>query len=99
LRELLHPNIIRQYFTFHDEANLYYVFEYANRGSLTKLISKLNFGEQRMSIELARFYIAEIISALELMHSKNVIHRDIKPENILVADDWHLKIVRIAYLY
>lgn len=46
-----------------------------------------------MPVDLARYYMAEILSALELMHSKNVIHRDLKPENILIAEDWHLKIV------
>lgn len=38
LRQLNHQNIIKQYFTFQDETNLYYVFEFASRGSLTKLI-------------------------------------------------------------
>ena len=100
LKELTHPNIIKQYFTFQDDQNLYYVFEYANKGSLTKLISKLSMGDNRMSLDLVRFYLAEIVSALELMHSRNIIHRDLKPENILVADDWHLKIVRrVIYLF
>lgn len=95
LKDLIHPNIIRQFFTFQDDANLYYVFEYASRGSLTKLISKLSMGEHKMPLELVRFYSAEILLALELMHSKNIIHRDLKPENILINDDWHLKLVRI----
>ena len=72
------------------------MFEYANRGSLTKLISKLSLGDgNKMPYELARFYAAEILMALDCMHSKNIIHRDLKPENILVADDWHLKIVTL----
>jgi serine/threonine protein kinase len=46
-----------------------------------------------MPLSLVKYYSAEIISALELIHSKNIIHRDLKPENILIAEDWHLKIV------
>jgi 3-phosphoinositide dependent protein kinase-1 len=99
LKELLHPNIIKQFFTFQDDQNLYYVFEYASRGSLTKLISKLSMGENRMTIDLVRYYAVEIVLALEAMHSKNIIHRDLKPENILVADDWHLKVVSTHRLY
>ena len=92
LRELIHPNIIKQHFTFQDETNLYYVFEYANKGNLTKFIQKIHQGG-KMTMELVRYYAAEILSAMEKMHSKNIIHRDLKPENILLADDWHLKIV------
>lgn len=93
LRELIHPNIIRQFLTFQDDQNLYYVFEYVNRGSLTKLISKLSLGDLRMPMDLVRYYAAEIVLALEFLHSKKIIHRDLKPENILISDDWHLKLV------
>jgi 3-phosphoinositide dependent protein kinase-1 len=51
-----------------------------------------------MPLALVKYYTAEIISALELMHSKGMIHRDLKPENILITDDWHLKIVRLFSL-
>lgn len=95
LKELNHPNIIRQFFTFQDNTNLYYVFEYASRGSLTKLISKFKSIGTKAPLNLVKLYAAEIISALELMHTKNIIHRDLKPENILIADDWHLKIVKL----
>lgn len=97
LQELQHPSIIRQYFTFQDKANLYYVFEYAGKGSLTKIINRLNMGDNKMPLELVKLYAAEIILALHAMHSKNIIHRDIKPENILVADDWHLKLVSTSH--
>ena len=70
------------------------MFEYANRGSLTKLISKLSLGEMRMPLNLVKYYAAEIVLALEFLHTKKIIHRDLKPENILVADDWHLKLVK-----
>ena len=50
-------------------------------------------GENRMPYELVRYYAAEIVSAVAVMHKRNIIHRDLKPENILVADDWHLKLI------
>lgn len=46
------------------------------------------FPEQR-----AKFYSAEIILAIEDLHSKQIIYRDLKPENILVGADGHVKIV------
>lgn len=40
----------------------------------------------------ARFFIAEVVLAIEHLHSLGVIYRDLKPENILVADDGHIKL-------
>ena len=48
--------------------------------------------EQRFSEVKAQFYAAEILLALEALHSNNVIYRDLKPENILVDSKGHLKL-------
>ena len=37
-----------------------------------------------MEYDIARFYIAEIVLALEYLRKKNIVHRDLKPKNILV---------------
>ena len=40
----------------------------------------------------AKFYVAELVLALEYMHSQDTIYRDLKPENILLGRDGHIKI-------
>jgi len=40
----------------------------------------------------ARFFIAEVVLAIEYIHSLNVLYRDLKPENILIADDGHVRL-------
>ena len=41
---------------------------------------------------MAKFYISELILAIEHVHSKDVVYRDLKPENILISEDGHIKI-------
>ena len=39
-----------------------------------------------------KFYIANVVVALEHIHSKGYIHRDIKPENLLIDQNGYLKL-------
>lgn len=46
----------------------------------------------KFSEERAKLYTAELVLALEYLHSKGIIYRDLKPENILLGRDGHIKI-------
>lgn len=63
-----------------DEQQLYMVLEYLPGGELIKQMRKQVF----MSEEDTRFYLAEIVLAVERLHERGVIYRDLKPENILI---------------
>ena len=82
------PNIIALELTFQDTDCLYFLMEYANNGSLSNLIKTI----KPLPNETCKFFIAEIILALEHLHSQSISHRDIKPENILLDDKYHIKI-------
>lgn len=105
LQTIKHPNIVSLECTFQDNETLYFLLEYVSNGSLSqllKLISKsanelIRFLEP-LPIELARFYTAEIVSALEYLHTSKIGHRDLKPENILLDQKYHIKIVRSLFL-
>eukprot|EP01095_Lingulamoeba_sp_RSL-Kostka_P010906 TRINITY_DN400_c0_g3_i1.p1 TRINITY_DN400_c0_g3~~TRINITY_DN400_c0_g3_i1.p1 ORF type:complete len:513 (+),score=225.01 TRINITY_DN400_c0_g3_i1:218-1756(+) len=89
LDKLRHPNIINLYYTFSDPERLHFVLEYCPFGELLDKIREV----KAFNLESAKFYSAEIISALEFMHNNKVAHRDIKPENMLLGDNMHLKII------
>ena len=66
----------------------YMVLDYMAGGELFFWLKK----DRRFSESRARLYTAEITSAIDAMHSMNIIYRDLKPENILVDADGHLKL-------
>ena len=80
MEKLHHPNIIRLYEVIHKPTRLF--MEYAPVGELFTKINeygKLNETE-------SRYIYSQIISAVDHMHSKNIIHRDIKAENIFFSN-------------
>ena len=46
----------------------------------------------RFPLDLAKFYMCEVVLALEYLHNNNIIYRDLKPENILLNSDGHIKL-------
>jgi 3-phosphoinositide dependent protein kinase-1 len=91
LSSLDHHNIIKLLMTFHDKKKLYFVLEYAPNGDLASLTRSQGL----FSFELARFYAAEIVNAIEYLQGKQIGHRDLKPENMILDTNWHIKIVKI----
>ena len=87
-------NIKKNYFAlinnfFQDSKFIYYVLDYVPGGELFTLMRK----DIKFSPTNARFYIAQIIEALDTLHRNKIIYRDLKPENLLIDSDGYLKFV------
>ncbi|CAH0049942.1 unnamed protein product [Clonostachys solani] len=74
--------------SFQDTSNLYLVMEYMPGGDFLGLLIRENILHEAV----ARFYVAEMVLAVEEAHRLRFIHRDIKPDNFLIAANGHLKI-------
>ena len=88
LSKLNHPFIVNMHYAFQDKDNLYLVMDLLNGGDLRFHISRY----RKFSEEQTRFFIANMIYALEYIHENNVIHRDIKPENLVLEDKGYCRI-------
>uniref|UniRef100_A0A8C5Q6Y5 non-specific serine/threonine protein kinase n=1 Tax=Leptobrachium leishanense TaxID=445787 RepID=A0A8C5Q6Y5_9ANUR len=88
LQNTRHPFLTALKYAFQTSDRLCFVMEYANGGELFFHLSR----ERVFTEDRARFYGAEIVSALEYLHSRNVVYRDIKLENLMLDKDGHVKI-------
>lgn len=80
LRRIRHPYFVSLHFAFQDSGRVYLVMDWMAGGPLfSHLKREAMFGEDQ-----AKIYVAQLILALEHLHSQNIIHRDLKPENILL---------------
>ena len=52
---------------------------------------------KKLSLPAGRFYAAEVLLALEYIHTRQYVYRDLKPENILIADSGHAKIADMGF--
>lgn len=81
--------ITNLHYAFQDESNLYLVMDYYSGGDLLTLLSKF---EDRLPEEMTKFYISEMILAIDSVHKLNYIHRDIKPDNIVLDPQGHIRL-------
>ena len=82
------PWIVELKASFQDYDYLYLVMEFLQGGDLMNILINKNV----LNEEEARFYVAEIVLAIESIHKLDCIHRDIKPDNVLIDKSGHIKL-------
>uniref|UniRef100_UPI00398E5388 serine/threonine-protein kinase Sgk1 n=1 Tax=Pristiophorus japonicus TaxID=55135 RepID=UPI00398E5388 len=86
LKNMTHPFLVGLHYSFQTTDKLYFVLDYVNGGELFYHLQR-----ERVFLEpRARFYTAEIASALGYLHSLHIVYRDLKPENILLDSQGHI---------
>ncbi|GAA5846808.1 hypothetical protein JCM5353_005910 [Sporobolomyces roseus] len=81
------PFLVSLKFSFQSSTNLFFVIDYKGGGELFQHLQRDGgrFEESRV-----RFYLGEIVLALEYLHERGIVYRDLKPENILLDSNGHV---------
>ncbi|ERN18667.1 hypothetical protein AMTRI_Chr12g239450 [Amborella trichopoda] len=87
MRLVRHPNIVQLKEVLATKTKIYFVMEYVKGGELFAKVAK-----GRLKEEAVRSYFQQLISAIDLCHSRGIAHRDLKPENLLLDEHENLKV-------
>lgn len=63
------------------------ILDYCPGGDLAYHLNQRQIFEEKE----AKFFIAEVILAMEYLHNLDILYRDLKPENILIDEEGHAK--------
>ncbi|XP_058456384.1 microtubule-associated serine/threonine-protein kinase 3 [Malaya genurostris] len=82
------PFVVSMYCSFETKKHLCLVMEYVEGGDCATLLKSLG----PLPSDMARFYFAETVLAVEYLHSYGIVHRDLKPDNLLITALGHIKL-------
>nr|AHZ63871.1 phototropin [Pteridium aquilinum] len=88
LAALDHPFLPTLYASFQTKTHVCLVTDFCPGGELFLLLDRQPL--KVFSEETAKFYLAEIVIALEYLHCQGIVYRDLKPENVLLQKDGHV---------
>ncbi|KAJ7529518.1 hypothetical protein O6H91_15G054700 [Diphasiastrum complanatum] len=92
LRKTDHPNIIRLHDIVEAPNRLYLILEYCAGGDLAAYIQR----HGKVAEEVARHFMRQLGSGLQVLHVNNLIHRDLKPQNLLLSTNNQNAVLKIA---
>lgn len=88
MKRLDHVYVLKLMYTFQTPDYLHMVMELCDHGDLSQQLDVHQYFEEN----LARFITAQLILAMEHVHSTGVLYRDLKPENIMIDYDGHIRL-------
>ncbi|KAK9944663.1 hypothetical protein M0R45_010223 [Rubus argutus] len=91
LRRFDHPLLPRLRGVLDTDKLVGYAMDYCSGRDLNSLRKRQT--ERMFSDDVIRFYAAELVLALEYLHSLGVVYRDLKPENVMIQENGHIMLV------
>lgn len=89
LESVDYPFLIQHVGTIQDKNFVYFISEYIQGMNLLDVLLQMDILNKPQSV----FYTAQLILAVQYLHSMNLMHRDIKPENLIVDMNGYLNLV------
>ena len=93
MKNILHPFCCRLFASFQDRKNLYLLQDLIPGGELFSHLEQW----EKFPEDVARFYAANVLLALEHMHSRKIVYRDLKPENLLLDKDGYVVVADFGF--
>lgn len=89
LQKIKHINVVNFKYCILTKSRMTLVMDYIKGGNLKQIIDR---DGDKITLSTLRLWFAELVIALEYIHSLNIIHRDVKPANCMIQIDGHLKL-------
>ena len=80
--------IVTLHYSFQDDLRLYMIMEFCSGGDMMNLLIQ----KEIFSEAATKFYVCEMILAINSLHKIGYIHRDLKPDNFLLSSKGHIKL-------
>ena len=92
-----YPQICNAHYGFLSPDAVYIVLDIAFGGDLRYALKHSGAKDPKTKLKVfdeprMKFYLAQVLDALDYCHSKSILHRDIKPENMLIVSNGYLKL-------
>ncbi|KAK3012230.1 hypothetical protein RJ639_012239 [Escallonia herrerae] len=87
-----HPNIIRLFEAIETEDRIYLVLEYCDGGDLAAYLHR----RCKLSQDVARHFMRQLASGLQVLNENRLIHRDLKPQNLLLSTNEATPLLKIG---
>ena len=87
-RSLNHPHVVKFLRHFEDANNHYMIMELCPNQTLMEMVKR----RKRLTEPEVRYFLYQLVLALEYLHTKNIIHRDLKLGNLFLSAHMRIRI-------